>query len=119
MKVTITGATATGKTTVALLIADALRAAGFSVNETDPDVLEGSAHPELQEARLPAVIARGTVTVETVQLQRRAQYNVSVKNSDGSSHVMPLYAGDADEARSTAEQLLGSTGVVTDVSRSS
>jgi uridine kinase len=120
MKVTITGITASGKTTVALLIADALRSAGLTVVETDVDVLDGNAHPEHQAGKLKAIIAKGlTIEVATQQLRKVDRYSVSVCMENDERTVMPIYAGSPEEARGTAEQLLGATGHVVDVGESS
>ena len=57
MKITVSGTTNSGKTTIAQLIEEALRKAGFEVNNLDPD--EQATPPELQETRVRALASRG------------------------------------------------------------
>ena len=71
LKVTVSGSTAAGKTTLALLIAKALTDAGLVVENTDDDVAHGAAYGHLQNARVKALAANGTaIVIETVQVRR-------------------------------------------------
>jgi CO dehydrogenase nickel-insertion accessory protein CooC1 len=71
MKITITGYTAEGKTTIASIIGKALRHHGLIVDNQDPDVHQTN-YSEHQEKRIVALAARKEIiTIEVVQLTRR------------------------------------------------
>jgi cytidylate kinase len=68
LKITIEGPTGSGKTTLSLLIADALMLAGFGVNNEDFDVVNDVNASELQERRLRALTNKDTlIDIETHQ----------------------------------------------------
>ena len=72
LKITITGETASGKTTIALLIQEALMKAGFGVHNADLDVEYGTHYPDLQPKRVEALVERDTlIDIETVQVRKR------------------------------------------------
>ena len=70
LKLTITGAPGEGKTTLAVTVAEALKALGFAVQETDEDVLNdavpANSLPQLQAA----VASKGPVEVATAQVSK-------------------------------------------------
>jgi len=72
MKITIEGHCAEGKTTISLLIANALRVAGFAVANNDYDVMNTAPHPKLQEQRVKALSTRDDliIDIETVQTKK-------------------------------------------------
>ena len=76
IKITVSGKCAEGKTTMSLLIADALRQAGFTVNNTDFDVQESSHGNELMQCQRINALAKkyadDPIVIETVQLRRNA-----------------------------------------------
>lgn len=71
LTVTIEGPPGSGKTTASLLIARALMDAGLGVNNEDFDVVNNAAMPELQRARLDALVA-ADVIVDIVSVQHRS-----------------------------------------------
>ena len=76
MKITVTGTVAEGKTTIALLIAEALSKAGIEFNLHDEDVTDWSSSSTslLQGQRLRALSEKGLcVDIDTVQTSRTEQ----------------------------------------------
>jgi uridine kinase len=68
--ITISGHAASGKTTIAQLVADILREAGFGVHVDDFDLNVQSNPPHFDE-RLAALVERDTlIDVVTVQTQK-------------------------------------------------
>jgi len=73
MKITITGVTAEGKTTLSLLIAEALTNAGLQVSNTDEDAINARRYNRLindriQLRRLEGLVEkRIPIVIETVQ----------------------------------------------------
>lgn len=76
MKITIEGVCAEGKTTIAKLLAHALREAGFGVNVNDPDISTPEPVPTLEEQwlqmqRVAALLAKDLlIDIETVQTKK-------------------------------------------------
>ena len=74
IKIVIEGECAEGKTTMSLLIAHALRQAGFGVHNGDYDVQEGIGYEHLQGSRLAAMIAKDVlIDIETVQTRKETR----------------------------------------------
>lgn len=69
IEVTISGKTGSGKTTVGLLIKEALEKSGFSVKLSDPDynIQNTDKLYELQKIRTDSLKERATVHVRTVR----------------------------------------------------
>lgn len=72
MKIVIYGMPAEGKTTIALLIQEALMRAGFGVHNADIDVRAGGDYlKEFQARRVEALVKKDTlIDIETVQLRK-------------------------------------------------
>ncbi len=88
MKITITGVTAEGKSTIALFITQALVKAGFT-NCTclDEDILSGNCDQTgvVQKRRVKALAAKGLkIDIETVQEKKHLASKDVVPNAEGS-----------------------------------
>lgn len=71
MKITIEAGPGEGKTTISMLIAHALRSAGFGVYEGDSDVKHATHNPGLQAKRIEAMVAKDVlIDIETVQIRK-------------------------------------------------
>ena len=71
IKITITGAPAEGKTTISIIVEQALRDAGFLVTNTDADVRYGGAHlARFQDRRVEKICGRSVILIETGQVKR-------------------------------------------------
>jgi uridine kinase len=70
LTIVIRGETASGKTTLALAVADALRKMGFAVAQADRDFLDYTHQPQHQDARLAALVPTTFITVTTEQTRK-------------------------------------------------
>lgn len=71
MKIIIEGDCAEGKTTIAALVAHALRTSGIIVTNNDIDVRHETDYPALQGTRLKSLVTKKTaIVIETVQVRK-------------------------------------------------
>jgi molybdopterin-guanine dinucleotide biosynthesis protein len=74
LRIQVTGPINSGKTTVALIIEEALRQHGFRVRNLDPDVTMNVKPPTLDDDRIRATAKKSHImsfTIETNQPERR------------------------------------------------
>ena len=101
LKITVTGATGEGKTTLSMFIAAVLRRAGFGVIETDEDVNTGNHLPHLREERLASVVkAAQSIVMET---QQATKAPLTYARSLGAQESMKIACDSVKESASDAQ----------------